>query len=223
MPLIGILGGMGTMATAAFYEKLHSLQSVETEQQYIDVLMYSKPSIPDRTQFILGKSKESPLAKLIEAAKTLETAGVTTIALPCMTSHYFYDELARSIKTKILNFPEETVKHTLNKGYKKVVLLATEGTIKAKVLQSKFEAAGVEVALPDSETQAMVSKIIYDIKKGELPPTELPPKITKNLTEQGAKALILGCTELCLNSENPPNHIDTLEILARATLRECKS
>ena len=87
-PLLGVMGGMGTQATACFYEKLHSIQSVTTEQEYLDVLVFSKPSIPDRTAYITGKSNESPLEQLTYVALTLEAAGATCIALPCVTSHF---------------------------------------------------------------------------------------------------------------------------------------
>jgi len=219
--LIGVIGGMGTMATAAFYEKLHSLQDVTAEQEFIDVIIYSKPSIPDRTEFILGRSKENPLHPLIDAAKTLETAGATVLALPCMTSFFFYDELVRETKAKLINFPEKTVKAASEKGYTKVGLLATDGAINAKVLQAKLEAAGIEVLLPEVTTQEMLMKVIYDTKKGKRARDKLPTEITDKLIKKGAQAIVLGCTELCLGSSEDFSCINTLDVLAAATLREC--
>jgi len=211
---------MGTTATAVFYEKLHNLQKVKAEQEFIDTIVYSKPSIPDRTEFILGRSKESPLNALIEVAKTLENAGATVLTLPCMTSHFFYDELIKEIRTNLINLPDEVVKVTIARGFKKVALLATEGAIKGKILQSKFEAAGVESVIPEIETQEKLTKIIYDIKKGKQPKVGLSADITAELKKKGAQAIVLGCTELCINTIESDDYINTLDILAAAALRE---
>ena len=100
-------------------------------------------------------------------------------------------------------------------------MLATEGAIKARVLQSKFEEAGIDVVIPDQRTQTMVSKIIYDIKKGKQPTSRMPTEISADLIEKGAQAIVLGCTELCIRSEEGTDFINTLDILAKATLEEC--
>ncbi|MCL2249877.1 MAG: amino acid racemase [Oscillospiraceae bacterium] len=220
-PLIGVIGGMGTSATAAFYEKLHSIQDVAKEQEYVDVLLYSKPSIPDRTAFILGKSKESPTRALLEAAKSLEVARVTVIAMPCISSYSFYDELTREVRTKIINLPGEVAKYTKSEGIKEVGLLATEGTIKTGVLQSKFEAEGIKTVALESKTQAKLTKIIYGIKKGGKPQGKLPTEITDELMNKGVEKIVLGCTELCFGSFEDESYINVLDILATATLREC--
>jgi len=212
---------MGIGATAAFYEKLHSIQSVSAEQEYIDVLLYSKPSIPDRTAFILGESKENPACVLVEVVKSLEVAKVTVVAMPCISSHSFYDELTREVRTNIINLPEEVAKHTKSKGIKKVGLLATEGAIKTGVLQSKFEAEGIEAVTPGSKAQAKLTKIIYDIKKGGKPQGKLPAEVTDELMKKGVEKIVLGCTELCFGSFEDERHINVLDILATATLREC--
>jgi len=219
-PLIGVIGGMGTMATAAFYEKLHSLQDVTTEQEFIDVIIYSKPSIPDRTEFILGRNKESPLCALIEAAKILENAGAAILVLPCMTSHFFYDELVKEVRTKLINLPDEVVKAVSANGFKKVGLLATEGAIKGKILQDKFEKSGIETVIPGVKAQEKLTKIIYGIKKGKQPAIGLPADVTAELTGKGAQAIVLGCTELCIGTVEGKNYINTLDILAETTLRE---
>lgn len=216
------------MATAVFYEKLHSLQNVAVEQEYIDIMLYSKPSIPDRTEFILGRSKENPLTALIKAAKTLEAAGATILVFPCMTSHYFYDDLVKEVRTRVVNFPEEVVEATKAKSLNRVGLLATEGAIKSKVLQNKFEAADIETVTPDIKAQAKLTELIYDIKRGKRPTSRLSAEITQGLIEKGVQTIVLGCTELCIDSSENVSaegtiYINTLDILARATLRECNT
>jgi len=226
--LLGIIGGMGTQATAFFFERLHSLQKVKTEQEYSDLLLYSIPSTPDRTAFITGQSTESPLGHLINAAKTLESAGASCIAIPCVTSHYFYPDLIKAVNIPIINMLEETVAFVKKQGLKKVCLLATDGTVKGGAFHRVFEENGIEMCVPAEDVQHELMAIIYEIKRG----TVISPKIVNSLNsitedalKSGAEAGILGCTELCIVSDiNKQNLINTLEVLAASALRQtCRS
>jgi len=190
---------MGTQATACLYEMLHDLQCVPVEQEYIDVLLYSKPSIPDRTAFITGQSTVNPLEPLICAAKTLENAGVDCIAIPCATSHYFYDELTKAVSIPILNLLDETAQYVKAFGAKKVNLLATDGTLKSRLFHKAFEKYGIEVITPTDGVQADLMDMIYDIKRGEdVSPEALYGIASRACNGGGVDAVVLGCTELCV-------------------------
>jgi len=223
--LLGIIGGMGTQATAHFFERLHCLQDVKTEQDYLDVLLYSIPSTPDRTAFITGQSSNSPLEHLVKAAKTLEAAEVSCITIPCVTSHYFYSDLTKAVKTPIINMLSETAGFVKMSGVKKVCLLATDGTVKGGTFQSVFETSGIEMCVPPKEAQRDVMRIIYDIKCS----TAIMPGTAdelKNIAEDalcsGAEAVILGCTELCLFPDlSTRSIVNTLEVLAVSALKAC--
>jgi len=220
-PLLGVMGGMGTQATACFYDKLHELQPVEKEQDYLDVLICSMPSIPDRTAFITGQSTESPLPHLLRAAKILEEAGATCIALPCATSHYFYDELSKEINIPILNLLEETAIYINNRNIKNVCLLATDGTIKGKAFHRALEKFNIETTIPQPDIQSDLMEIIYDIKKGTHVPPDLLNMIAENILKQESQAVILGCTELCIIADKNPEMINILDVLAQASLNKC--
>ena len=214
---------MGTQATAWFYEKLHSLQAVDKEQEYLDVLLYSMPSAPDRTAFITGRSSDSPLGSLIHAARTLEMAGANCIALPCATSHFFYADLTAAVDVPILNMLDETASYVSERGIKRVCLFATDGTIKGRAFHSAFEKRCVEVDVPDEDTQAELMRIIYDVKRGaDVSPDIMDAIIAKSL-EAGADAVILGCTELCVVAGDAPDRINILEVLARASITQTLS
>jgi len=189
---------MGTQATACLYDILHDLQSVSVEQEYIDVLLYSKPSIPDRTAYITGQSAADPLEALVDAAKTLENAGVDCIAIPCATSHYFYDELTKAVNIPILNLLDATAKYVKTLGAKKVCLLATDGTIKSRLFHNAFEKSAIAVVTPSDSVQADLMDMIYDIKRGEVVSSEALAGIVSKVCTDGVDTVILGCTELCV-------------------------
>ena len=217
-PLLGVIGGMGTQATAYFYERLHSLLDVKTEQEYPNVLLYSIPSTPDRTAFITGQSLDSPLESLIDAAKTLESAGASCIAIPCVTSHFFYTELVDSVNIPVLNMLEETAKVLKNNEVRKVRLLATDGTIRGNAFFSTLKKFGIDVSPLSEELQSEVMKMIYDIKRGvAVSACDLDVIIDKAL-ENGTENVILGCTELCILGVERPNTVNTLDVLAKAAL-----
>ena len=89
--ILGVIGGLGPLATAYFLELITKMTDAEKDQDHLEIIIHSKPSIPDRTEYILGKSNENPMQDFIAISKSLASAGTQCIAIPCMTAHYFYD------------------------------------------------------------------------------------------------------------------------------------
>jgi len=216
---LGVIGGMGVQATARFYTLLTDMQAVATEQEYIDMLIYSKPSIPNRTAFITGESDISPFDSLLDVTKKLEGAGVSCIVMPCVTAHFFYEELARSVKVPFINMMEATAQHVKKVGCTKVGLLATEGTLKGRLFHDAFNRCGVDVVLPAKKAQARMSEAIYNLKRGKMPLDALEI-VSWDLYDTGAEAIVLGCTELgLLQRYDGYLYIEAMEVLAHAALR----
>ena len=220
--MIGVIGGMGAFATAKFYQMLISARQLKTEQEIPDILLYSKSSIPDRTAFITGDSIVSPAEELINAARFLQYAGAEVIAMPCVTAHFFYNEIFDAVSIPVCNLVEiiwQDVQHTKEK----IGLLATDGTLAAQLFPVQ---PGRDIILPDEENQQELMRIIYEIKKGECkqPNTyvyrDILHELEMHLLSKGAEVIILGCTELSLIAEQGRrDRIDPLECLADATLR----
>ena len=93
MKKLGIIGGLGPMATAYFLQLIVEMTDACNDQEHIEVLLYSKPQTPYRTNFILGRSKEDPQPYLLEMGKSLTAQGAEVLAIPCITAHYFQKEL----------------------------------------------------------------------------------------------------------------------------------
>ena len=226
--LLGILGGLGPMATAYFYELLTSLTVVERDQDHIDMVISSRSSTPDRSSFILGQSQDNPLPVMIEEAKKLEAYGADVIAIPCNTAHYFYDGIAKEISIPILNIIDETVDHLFVSGVRKAALFATEGTCTAGTYQRSGKGK-VEIITPDKRDQDAITEMIFEsIKKGLDPDIDRFSRIAEKMKSLGCESVILGCTELSLVKKNYKAikndgfFIDSLEILARRTVEACE-
>lgn len=89
MLTVGILGGMGPMATVDLFAKIIECTPASVDQDHLKILIYNNPQIPSRVKAILDGT-ESPREELIRSAQVLEKAGANLIVMPCNTAHYWY-------------------------------------------------------------------------------------------------------------------------------------
>lgn len=223
--MLGVIGGMGPAATAYFMDLLVRMTRAETDQEHLDVIVCHIPSIPDRTGYILDHRRENPLPAIIDYGKRLGAFGAGEIAIPCITAHYFYKSLVREIPVPIINAVEETVLYLKKKGFRRVGVMATSGTLHAGVFQKELERRGLEVVLPLAQRQKDVMDLIYkDIKSGRPGDMVRFRRVTEELRACGAEVIILGCTELSIvkrDADIGPGFIDTLEVLAMKSIECC--
>ena len=205
---LGILGGMGPLATARFYENIIKSTQAQKDQDYIDMVILNASYIPDRTQAILHGG-ESPLPYLLDALETLENCGCDLIAIPCNTSHYFYGEMQNKCKTKILNMIDLTAEKLEKSGVAQVYLMATAGTIKTGVYQKELSKRNIEIIVPTDEEINEMMRVIYEVKAGKTPDL---CKLEETARSYG-KTVILGCTELSTVDFKDIKYIDAMEVL----------
>lgn len=222
---LGVIGGLGPIATAHFMELVTQMTAAETDQEHIAMIIYSCPSIPDRTEFILHPTKPSPLPALISIGQRLEEQGAAQLAIPCMTAHYFYDELVATLNIPVINAIRETVSQLKRSGVTSAGIMATDGTIYAQLFQRELNRQGVEAIIPSSDGQSNVMHLIYQNVKINRPvEMERFFRVERELRENGAQAIILGCTELSLirrDYDIGHGYIDAMEVLAQQAVIRC--
>ena len=223
---LGILGGLGPAASVYFYQLITQHTEALCDQDHLDIILISKASIPDRTDYILGKSAESPLPAMMEGVKKLAEAGAQLIAIPCNTAHYFYDEIEKLSSVPVLNIVKETVFLAQKAGIRKLGIMATAGTVLSGTYQKVCASYGVESVLPCEASQQTLMDIIYkDIKTAKNPDMNAFLAVASELYKNGAEAIVLGCTELSLiqGLENYPafRFIDSLHVLAFRAIQMC--
>ena len=222
---LGIIGGMGPMATVYFMELVVDMTEAHADGDHLEMIVYNCPSIPDRTKYIIGESEESPLPKMMEIGQRLQEQAVDCVAIPCMTAHYFYDDL-KSLGIPVIHAIRETAQVLKEKGITRAALMATDGTISSGIFQRELERLGIEAVLPDSAYQKKIMDIIYeDIKAGVMPAPEKVSELKDYfINERGAQSVVLGCTELSLLKKPfalGEDFIDTLEVLAEKAILAC--
>lgn len=225
MKKLGIIGGLGPMATAYFLELLVQMTKADCDQEHIEMIVYNCPNIPDRTNYILGKSKENPLPYFVSIAQKLKEEQAELVAIPCMTAHYFHKELEEKSKISIINAVSETANYLKKRGYHKVGIMATDATIKKGIFSKQLAKFGIDSVCPNENEQKMVMELIYqNIKSGKSIQTQLFEQVSNALFEQGAEVILLGCTELSIIKKNhklTSNYLDVLEVLAKICVEQC--
>ncbi len=227
---IGILGGMGPEATLDCFGKIIKNTPAQRDQDHLRVVIDSNPSVPDRTAAILGDG-QSPVPVIVEGCHALEKAGADFIIIPCVSAHFFIDEIQRHANLPILSI-FDAVAETITRDYtevKSVGLLGTTGTVKGGLFQKRLAQEKIETMVPDDAVQSKIMEAIYDIKNAA--PSRPRAEITADLVTaadslianrlEGAQAIIAGCTEipLALGQQHlSVPYFDSLTILARAAI-----
>jgi aspartate racemase len=213
------------MATAYFMELLVKMTKADRDQDHLEMIIYNSPGIPDRTAYILGKSSESPLPGIIALGKKLKAQDVTCVAIPCITAHYFHQEIQDGIGLPVIHAIRDTASILGQAGTRRVGIMATDGTIASGIFQKEIENAGMQAVLPDTAAQEAVMSLIYDdVKAGR--PVDLGKfiDVREHLKSSGAQVIVLGCTELSVikkDYEIGDGFIDAMEVLSRSAILAC--
>lgn len=219
---VGVIGGMGPMATAKFMELVINNTKADSDQDNVDMLICQYSSTPDRTSYILDNNNEDPAPSMISAAKLLERENCAFLVMPCNTATFFYDKIASNINIPLINIAEETVKCCLSKGAKKIGLMATDGTIKAKVYE-EYVPDDVELFVPDNKMQKRIMDIIYkEVKQNQIPDKDNFLEVVNYFKNNRCDCIVMGCTELSVAIEqldiNDDKIVDSLTVLAKLTI-----
>lgn len=220
---IGILGGMGPLATYDLGMKILDNTRAECDQDHIPVLIDSNTRIADRTEAILHGGAD-PLPEMILSAKRLEAAGADFLIIPCNTAHYFYDGVSECVSIPVLHMPRETAGRLREAAVRRAGILATDGTCQSGIYDSILREEGIEPIYPSEECQRTIMSLIYDyVKAGNMDFSELDiDGAVDELKQKGAEALVLACTELPMAfdiiGDTGLPVIDPTEVLAQAAV-----
>jgi aspartate racemase len=198
---VGILGGMGPAATIRLYEEITARTAAQTDQDHIPLIIESNPAIPDRTEALLGGGPD-PLPAMLESLGRLTAAGADFIAIACNTAHAWYPQIAKAATVPVLHLirvAAEACRARLPDGAA-VGVLATTGTITTELYQTALAASGLQPALPSQADQTQIMRAIRLVKAGGAGNLHEARQVAavqvQRLIDQGAKAILLGCTDL---------------------------
>jgi aspartate racemase len=219
---LGVIGGMGPLATADFLHKLVKRTPAVTDQEHIPILLYGDCTVPDRTANIVGDGA-SPLPGLLEGIRFLNRNGVAAICIPCNSAHRWFDDMQAASDVPILHIVRASAAQVQARksGAKTIGVLSTFGTHRMGLYCNTLEAMGYDVVTPtDQEFETLVSPAIA-MNKANLWLEAEPyyEEAANKLVERGAEIIVLGCTEIPVGMErqvraNPAQFVDSNDALA---------
>ncbi|MCM3388539.1 cysteate racemase [Ureibacillus chungkukjangi] len=222
---LGIIGGVGPLATMFIGEMIVRRTSATKDQEHVHTIIDNDTSIPDRTAYILDQTKENPVPYLVKDAVKLADAGADLICIPCNTAHTFYEDLQSASPVPVLHMIRETAKRAASTGAKRVGVLATDGTLASGVYQQALIEQDIEPVVPDMVIQHQVMSVIYDyVKAGKEVSEHQWHVIEQAMLQLDCDKIILGCTELSIVNKDlklDNRYIDSLMVLAESAILAC--
>ncbi len=226
MRMLGVLGGMGPLASADFMRQLTLLTPAARDQDHIPAVLVSDPRVPDRTAARIAGG-EDPLPALLRGIRILEAAGAGAIAIPCNTAHGWFDGMQAATALPILHIvdaaAEDLARQDIHDGL--VGVMGTAGTLAMGLYQDRLGARGYRCITPDdAEMARLVTPAIARVKANDEASAYAPlAEVARALHARGARAVVLGCTEIPLGIAAGPALpfpvVDTVAALARAAIR----
>jgi aspartate racemase len=225
--VLGVLGGMGPLASAHFMVRLTELTPAARDQDHIPAVLWSDPRVPDRTEARLAGGAD-PLPALLRGLRGLEEAGCGAIAIPCNTAHGWHAAMQAATPLPILHIVDaaaaELRRLRVPPGAR-IGVMGTAGTLAMRLYQDRLAGLGFPDCLVPApeEMERLVSPAIALVKANRVAEAHAPlAEAAGALLARGARAVVLGCTEIPLGlAAGPPLPfpvVDTIDALARAAI-----
>lgn len=215
---LGVLGGMGPAASAEFIVRLIAQTPAKKDQEHIPFVLWNDPRVPDRSTS-MRNGDDKPVPYLLEGIKGLKHAGCDLIVIPCNTAHFWFHELSKHAHIIHIVDSIADALTDINVTNTTIGIMGTQATIELGLYQYRLNKLGWDCIVPTKEEMdTKVQPAIDLIKGGNIFESQsLLVDVIHTLIDRGAKAIVLGCTELplaikILNEEGIPivNSIDSL-------------
>ncbi|WP_320046127.1 amino acid racemase [uncultured Ilyobacter sp.] len=227
--VIGILGGMGPEATIDLFSSIIAESNAKNDHEHLRIIIDNNPKMPSRQDAILNGG-ENPGPVMAETARNIEHAGADFIIIGANTAHYFYDYVKEAVDIPVLHIIDEAVLETIRTvdKVKKVGVLATAGAMKTKMYENSFNKFDIEVVEVPNEIQELVHNSIFSFKYDGLnnENEEMMIKAANYLIDNGAEALVMGCTEIPLvlgNKKLSVKIINPNDVITRISVKYAKN
>lgn len=200
--ILGIVGGMGPLASTEFLRTIYRLHIVEPEQASPACILSSDPTFPDRTKAIQEGRTKVLTERLSRAVADLVALGASRVVVACVTVHSVLASLPEPLQQRVISLVDLTVDEILGSVAGPFLMLATSGTRAARIFESheRWSSVAERVRFLDERDQEKLHAWIYRLKTGEAAEPCLD-WIGSLRHRYGAGGLIFGCTELHLLRE----------------------
>jgi len=196
--LLGVIGGMGPLASAEFLKTIYEYNAGDREQESPPVVMYSDPTFPDRTESFLVGALDELLVRLTDSLERLCDLGASRLVICCFTMHYLVPRLPDHLRKKIWSLIEVALTDVVERR-KKHLLICTSGSRRMGLFENHglWNTAKEFIVLPEERDQGQIHKMIYQVKSN-YDVGELAGQLLSLLSKYGVDSFVAGCTEIHL-------------------------
>ena len=224
MKRLGILGGMGPAASAEYITRLIQQTPATCDQEHIPFVLWNEPRTPDRSTS-LRNGDNRPLPYLLQGIQVLKDAGCNFIVIPCNTAHFWYDELIK-FQVPIIHIVDSVAYSLCDADVDSgtIGVMGTQATIELGLYQRHLTDWNCIVPSQE-EMNDIVQPAIDLVKAGDMVESHaMLMSVVDSLIARGAKAVVLGCTEIPLaikeHSQNGIPLINSIDSLVKAVIKK---
>ena len=225
---IGLMGGMSSAATAAYYDIINQkVKTVKGGHNIAEIIICSV-NFAVIEQYIREEAWEEAAHYLVEKAERLEAAGVSCIFLGTNTMHRVREQIKAAISIPFIDIFETVSAEIKSQGKSTIGLLGTYPVMSDNFFVQAYQDCGIEVMTPSEEEKKEIDRIIFEeLTQHQINATAKAYylEVIRKMAAQGAEGVILGCTEikLLVQQEDIPEVplFDTLELHCEKAARIC--
>lgn len=212
---IGIIGGIGPSASANMYiriiEYMQTHYGAWDDEDFPKVMVYST-ALSGFDEY--GIADEELVANdLVQAVKKLEYMGSELIIVACNTVHYFDGQIEKAVNIPLVHMIDQACSDVKRRGFTKVGIVCSQSTKDLGLYRDRLIAIGVEPLVTTKDEQVVVNNTIKDVMAGKQDSSTKSElnKVFNRFKEDGAKAVLLGCTELPLAISQSDTNIELVD------------
>ena len=222
MKTIGLIGGMSWESTIPYYRQINELVKNRLGGLHSARIVLYSVDFAEIEQLQHHGDWEGAGQVLAQAARAVEAAGAEAVVVCTNTMHKVAPAIERAVSIPLIHIADATGEEIKAAGHSVIGLLGTRFTMEQDFYKGRqTERHGLELRVPDEADRALVHRVIYDeLCQGIISDTSRAEfrRIMNALADEGAQAIILGCTEISLlvgAADSPVPLFDTTAIHAR--------
>lgn len=197
-PLLGIVGGMGPLASAELVDTIYRCHLREPEQLSPALVLYSDPSIPDRTRALAAGREDELAGRLTAAIGAVVAAGAERVVIACVTAHRVLSRVPTPLRSRVISLVDLALEAVIVDPRPRL-LLATDGTRSSGVFEAHplWIEASASLVTPQVGDQRALHERLYRLK-ARAPAEELADWLDSLVAAYRVEGFLFGCTELHL-------------------------
>ena len=199
MRKFGLIGGMSWVSTAMYYKWINKGISARAGAMVSAPLLIESLNFAELSGLTSEDEWDRAAQILAESAKRLEAAGAEALAIAANSMHRVYDQVAEAVDVPVLHIADAVGEKMKAEGVVNAALVGTRNVMTESFYRKKLVSHGIDLLPPDMTDVDRTNEIIYDELmhgKASRNAERFFRTMITNLEQDGAKAIVLACTEL---------------------------